>query len=115
MTSPVLVTGGAGYIGSHIVLALIEAGHSPVVLDNLSTGDRSVVPQGVAFVQADCGDKNAVTQAIRAHKIGSVIHCAGSIRVEESVSDPLKYYHNNTANSRALIETCVQEKVGYFL
>ena len=115
MTTSVLVTGGAGYIGSHIVFALLEAGRKPVVLDNLSTGDRSVVPASVHFVQADCGDSKAVAQALRDHGIGSVIHCAGSIRVEESVSNPLLYYGNNTANSRTLVETCVSEKVGYFL
>ena len=115
MSESVLVTGGAGYIGSHIVLALLEAGKKPVVLDNLSTGMREVVPANVPFVQADCGDQAKVAEAIRAHKIGSVIHCAGSIRVEESVSNPLLYYSNNTANSRNLIEVCVKEKVKYFL
>lgn len=115
MTASVLVTGGAGYIGSHIVLALLEAGKQPVVLDNLSTGLREAVPPNVPFVQADCGDAAAVADVFRAHKIGSVIHCAGSIRVEESVTDPLLYYKNNTANSRTLIETCVREGVKFFL
>ncbi|MDP9128486.1 MAG: UDP-glucose 4-epimerase GalE [Pseudomonadota bacterium] len=111
MNDAVMVTGGAGYIGSHIVFALRETGHKTVVLDDLSTGEKSVIPAGVAFVQADCGDAGAVASAIQEHRVGSIIHCAGSIRVEESVSDPLKYYANNTANSRTLIETCVREKV----
>jgi len=115
MTASVLVTGGAGYIGSHIVLALLDAGKKPVVLDNLSTGMREVVPAPVPFIHADCGDGRAVAEALRQHTIGSVIHCAGSIRVEESVSNPLLYYGNNTANSRTLIEACVKESVKYFL
>lgn len=111
----VLVTGGAGYIGSHIVLALLEAGMKPAVLDNLSTGMRSQVPDGVLFFQGDCGDAAFAAETLRNFKPAAVVHCAGSIVVEESVKNPLMYYYNNTANSRTLIEACVKAGVPHFL
>jgi UDP-glucose 4-epimerase len=115
MTASILITGGAGYIGSHIVLALLAAGKQPIVLDNLSTGARELVPAGVPFVHGNCGDRGKVSDAIRAYGVDSVIHCAGSIRVDESVRDPLLYYGNNTSESRSLIETCVREGITSFL
>ncbi len=111
----VLVTGGAGYIGSHVVLALHDAGFQPVVLDDLSTGRRDMVPQDVAFVHGSCGNRGLVTDVIRGHGVTAVIHCAGRIRVDESVQDPLLYYHDNTSVSRTLIEACVRENIRGFL
>ncbi len=107
----VLVTGGAGYIGSHMVLALLDGGHEVCVIDNLSTGYRWAIPQDVAFIEADVGDQEAVSAVIDKHGVDAVVHFAGSIVVPESVSDPLGYYHNNTVNSRSLIETCVKTGV----
>ncbi|MEQ1577888.1 MAG: UDP-glucose 4-epimerase GalE [Hyphomicrobium sp.] len=111
----VLVTGGAGYIGSHMVLELLDAGQNTVVLDNLSTGFRWAVPQEAHLVIGDAGDQDLVRALIRKHSITSIIHFAGSIVVPESVSDPLGYYHNNTVKSRALMETAVAAGVGQFI
>lgn len=111
----VLVTGGAGYIGSHMTLALLDADETPVVLDDLSNGFRWAVPEGVAFVEGDVGDQKLVDRIIEEHSIVEVIHFAGSVVVPESVKDPLKYYRNNTANSRNLIERCVRGGVERFI
>lgn len=111
----VLVTGGAGYIGSHAVLALQDAGWPVVVIDNLVTGFRWAVPEGVPFVEANIDDAEAVEGAIREHGIGAIIHFAGSVVVPESVTDPLKYYLNNTVRSRALIESAVKTGVQHFI
>ena len=119
MTSPkpfaVMVTGGAGYIGSHAVLALIEAGWRVVVLDNLTTGFRWAVTPEAAFVEGDVADMALVGRTIADHGVGAILHFAGSIIVPESVADPLKYYRNNTAASRALIEAAVAGGVRHFL
>jgi UDP-glucose 4-epimerase len=112
---PVLVTGGAGYIGSHAVLALRDAGWPVVVIDNLTTGFRWAIPADVPFVEADIGDSAAVGAALRMHGIGAIVHFAGSIIVPESVENPLKYYRNNTANSRALVEAAVSAGVKHFI
>ena len=111
----VLVTGGAGYIGSHAVLALRDAGFPVVVVDNLVTGFRWAVPDGVPFVEASIDDDTKVAAAIAEHKVGAIVHFAGSVVVPESVSDPLKYYLNNTVRSRALIETAVRGGVAHFI
>ncbi|MEL6299046.1 MAG: UDP-glucose 4-epimerase GalE [Pseudomonadota bacterium] len=111
----VLVTGGAGYIGSHMTLALRDAGEDVVVLDNLSTGFTWAVPQGVSFVKGDVGDRALVTQVITDHNVDAIIHFAGSIIVPESVADPLKYYHNNTAKSRTLMAAAVSAGVPHFI
>lgn len=103
----VLVTGGAGYIGSHAVLALLDAGHRPIVIDNLVTGFRWAVPDGVTFYEGDIADSRLVTQIMEHEAITAVMHFAGSVVVPESVENPLKYYHNNTAKTRALIEAIV--------
>ena len=92
----VLVTGGAGYIGSHTVLALHDSDYRVVVLDDLSTGNPDVIPSECTFIKGNAGDLTLVTEIMREHGISAVIHFAGSIIVEESVSDPLKYYNNNT-------------------
>ncbi len=107
----ILVTGGAGYIGSHVVLALLDAGLSVTVLDNLSTGCREAVPQGVPLVRADTGDAAAVRAALRRHRIGAVVHMAGSLIAPESVLDPARYWRNNLANTLVLAEACIAEGV----
>ena len=114
-TMPVLVTGGAGYIGSHAVLALKEKGWPVVVVDNLVTGFRSAVPEDVAFHEVDVGNAAAVADILRRHDIGAIMHFAGSVVVPESVQNPLKYYNNNTANSRNLVEVAVKENVRHFV
>lgn len=111
----ILVTGGAGYIGSHMVLSLLDAGESPVVLDNLSTGVRSAVPHNVPFYKGSCGDADLVGAIIREQGIATIVHFAASIIVAESVADPLRYYANNTVNSRALIEAAVRHGVSQFI
>ncbi len=111
----VLVSGGAGYIGSHMVLELLGAGENVVVIDNLSTGFRWAVPQEVEFVEGDIGDQALVENVLRANNVDAVIHFAGSIVVPDSVSDPLGYYENNTVKSRALVESCINQGVGRFI
>jgi len=115
MSQRILVTGGAGYIGSHAVLALIAAGHAPVVVDNLATGRRWLVPDGVPFIEADIGDAAAMDALFAAHPIDAVLHFAGSVVVPESVADPLKYYGNNTCASRSLIAACLRAGVRRFV
>ena len=111
----VLITGGAGYIGSHVTYGLLDRGEDVVVLDNLSTGSRRLIGADARFVEGDAGDQNLVRALLREHRIEAVIHFAGSIVVPESVADPLRYYANNTVASRALIEACVAEGVGNFI
>jgi UDP-glucose 4-epimerase len=112
---PVLVTGGAGYIGSHAVLALLDAGWPVVVIDNLTTGFEWAVPQGVTFVRGDIADQPLLARLIEEHGIKAIIHFAGSIVVPESVENPLKYYENNTVKSRSLIESAVKGGVRHFI
>lgn len=111
----ILVTGGAGYIGSHMVLELLDAGEQVVVLDNLSTGFREAVPAEAQLVVGDVGDQELVRTIVRKHNIEAAIHFAGSIVVPESVADPLGYYNNNTAKSRALMEALVSTGVKNFI
>ncbi|HEY0027352.1 MAG TPA: UDP-glucose 4-epimerase GalE [Allosphingosinicella sp.] len=112
---PVLVTGGAGYIGSHAVLALIDAGWPVVVIDNLTTGFRWAVPKEALFVQGDIADQALLARIIGEQGIKAIIHFAGSIVVPESVENPLKYYENNTVKSRSLIESAVNGGVKHFI
>ncbi|HWD25603.1 MAG TPA: UDP-glucose 4-epimerase GalE [Rhizomicrobium sp.] len=111
----VLVTGGAGYIGSHTTYALLDRGESVVVLDNLSTGVRSQVGEKAAFVEGDAGDTALVKRVIAEHDVDAVIHFAGSIVVPESVAQPLRYYENNVVASRSLIAACVEGGVKQFI
>lgn len=111
----VLVTGGAGYIGGHMVLALLDAGESVVVLDNLSTGFRWAVPPEAIFVQGDFGDADLVAKIIAEHGVDAVAHFAAKIVVPESVTDPLGYYLNNTAKARVLIEEVVEAGIKHFI
>jgi UDP-glucose 4-epimerase len=111
----ILVTGGAGYIGSHMVHALVDAGERVVVLDNLSTGFPWAVAKGASLVVGDTGDQALVARVIAEHGVTEIIHFAASIVVPDSVADPLGYYRNNTANSRALIECAVKGGVRRFI
>jgi UDP-glucose 4-epimerase len=111
----VLVTGGAGYIGSHMVWELLDAGEEVVVLDRLSTGFDWAVPQEAKLVVGDIGDAPLVGSVIRDHGIDAIIHFAGSIVVPESVADPLGYYENNTSKTRTLLATAVAGKVPHFI
>ena len=111
----VLVTGGAGYIGSHMVLQLLDAGESVVVLDNLSTGFRWAVPDGVPLVVGDFGDEALVGKLLAEREITAIIHFAAKIVVPESVADPLGYYLNNTAKARSLIACAVAGGVKNFI
>jgi UDP-glucose 4-epimerase len=111
----VLVTGGAGYIGSHMALELLDAGEPVVVLDNLSTGLARAVPKQAELIEGDVGDQGLVQGLIEGRGIESIIHFAGSVVVPDSVADPLGYYLNNTVKSRALIETAVKCGVRHFI
>ena len=112
---PVLVTGGAGYIGSHAVLALRDAGWDVAVIDNLSTGTRYVVPDDVAFYEGNVADRELVDRIFAERNIGAILHFAGSIVVPESVEKPLEYYRNNTVASHALISAAVDAGVKHFV
>lgn len=111
----VLVTGGAGYIGSHMVYALVEAGESVAVIDNLTTGFARAVPGGVPLIVGDAGDEALVTQAIAEHDVESVIHFAGSVVVPDSMRDPLGYYRNNTMTTRSLLNAVVGSGISRFI
>jgi len=111
----ILVTGGAGYIGSHMVLALCDAGHDVVVLDNLSTGMAWAVAPQAKLVEGDIGNEDLALSIIKDHNVDAIIHFAGSIVVPDSVTDPLGYYLNNTVKSRALIHSAVKGGVPHFI
>ena len=111
----VLVTGGAGYIGSHMVQALAEAGESVVVIDNLSTGFSAFLPEGVPLFIGDAADENLVERVISAHGVESIIHFAGSVVVPDSMRDPLAYYRNNTMTTRSLLNVAVKCGVNRFI
>jgi UDP-glucose 4-epimerase len=111
----VLVTGGAGYIGSHMVLALTDQGHDVVVLDNLTTGFAWAIAPGAKLVEGDIGDEALVHHILKEHKVDAIVHFAGSIVVPESVTDPLGYYLNNTVKSRALMASAVKAGVANFI
>src|SRR5882724_8241116 len=111
----VLVTGGAGYIGSHMVLALADAREDIVVLDNLTTGFAWAIAPQAKLVEGDIGDEVLVGQIIKDHKIDAIVHFAGSIVVPESVSDPLGYNVNNTVKSRALMAAAIKGGVKNFI
>lgn len=112
---PILVTGGAGYIGSHMVLELTDAGETVVVIDNLSTGFRWAVPEAARLIVGDIGDEELIGSILRSTPIEAIIHFAGSIVVPESVADPLAYYLNNTVKSRTLIAAAVAAGVKNFI
>jgi len=110
----ILVTGGAGYIGSHVVKLLGERGENIVVLDDLSTGNKDAVLYG-ELVVGKTGDKELVTKLIKQHKIDTVMHFAAHTIVPESVENPLKFYGNNTCSTRSLLECCQLEDINHFI
>ena len=111
----ILVTGGAGYIGSHMVLALVDGGRDVVVIDDLSSGTRGLVAEKAKFVEGNVSNRQLVRDVIREHGVHSIVHFAGSIVVPDSVADPLTYYQNNVVSSHALITTAVDEGVRNFV
>ncbi|MGD9738383.1 MAG: UDP-glucose 4-epimerase GalE [Bauldia sp.] len=111
----ILVTGGAGYIGSHVVWDLVDSGEKVVVVDNLSTGFRWALPPEAELVTGDVGDGPLLAEIVRSRDIDAIIHFAGSVIVPESVAQPLRYYLNNTVKSRTLIETAVETGVKNFV
>lgn len=111
----VLVTGGAGYIGSNMVLGLLDRGDEPVVLDSLVTGYREAIPQGVPFYHGDMADADLVGRILVDEKIEAIVHFAAFIVVPESVSDPLGYYHNNTVKAHSLISSAVKAGIDKFV
>lgn len=111
----VLVTGGAGYVGAHMLLALKDAREQSVALDDFSTGVAWLVPEGVAAVEGNVGDEALVGRIIREHDVREVVHFAGSTLVPESISHPLDYYTNNTLNTLRLIRACVDNGVTRFI
>src|ERR1044071_528130 len=113
--APVLVTGGAGYIGSHAVLALRDAGWQVAVIDDLSTGTPEVVPEDVAFYHGSIAERVLVDSVIDEQRIGAIMHFAGSIVVPESVERPLDYYRNNTVATHSLISAAVDAGVKHIL
>ena len=112
---PVLVTGGAGYIGSHAVLALLDGGWPVAVIDDLSSGSREIVPAGVAFYEGSIADGALLEQIFAEQSIGAIMHFAGSIVVPESVEKPLDYYRNNTIGSHSVISAAVASGVKHIL
>ena len=111
----ILVTGGAGYIGSHCIRRLVEESIRPVVIDDLSSGRRDSVPAGVPFVKSDAGDTPTVSATIREHAVSAVMHFAGHVVAPESIDHPLRYYANNVCVSRNLVEACLREGVKHFI
>jgi UDP-glucose 4-epimerase len=112
---PILVTGGAGYIGSHAVLALKDSGWPVAVIDDLSNGTREVVPEDVPFYEGNVADRALIDRIFKERQIEAIMHFAGSIVVPESIEQPLKYYANNTLASHALISAAVQAGVKHIL
>jgi UDP-glucose 4-epimerase len=111
----VLVTGGAGYIGSHMVHALVDAGESVAVLDNLSTGFRFLLPSNVPLIAGSTGDRELAARILRQHDVDTVVHFAASIVVPDSVRDPLGYYRNNTLNTCNLLDVAIANGVKHFI
>src|SRR5215470_19823548 len=111
----ILITGGAGYIGSHMVHEFVDAGEPVVVLDNLSNGFRFLIPAPVPFVSGTTGDQRLVSDVIARHGVTAIIHFAASAVVPESVAEPLNYYGNNTVNTCTLLDTAIKAGVQQFI
>jgi UDP-glucose 4-epimerase len=115
MSDKILVTGGCGYIGSHVVRQLAEAGHQVMVYDNLSTGFRDALINSEQLIQADLADHDTLQEAFRQHRFATVLHFAAAIVAPESVGQPLKYYGNNSCNTLSLLEACIRFGVQRFI
>ena len=107
----ILVTGGAGYVGSHTIQLLLQHGHQVVALDNLSTGFQNAVPKGAQFLLADVRDSQHLSYILDKEKIQAVIHLAAKIAVSDSLSNPLDYYDVNTCGTFSVLKACKQNKV----
>ena len=107
----ILLTGGAGYIGSHVVLELIDKGHSVTVIDDLSTGHKELLPNNIDFVECNINDKNKVKDIVNQNNFDALMHFAGFIQVEESLRNPEKYFTNNTKNAITLFEVCFENNL----
>ena len=107
----ILLTGGAGYIGSHAAIALLEGGHKVTVIDNLSTGNKKLIPPSANFINCNINDVMTISQILQKEKFDALMHFAGYIEVEESVSNPKKYFDNNTKNSKILFDTCIKNNL----
>ena len=115
MSKTILVTGGAGYIGSHTAWRLLEKGHQVVILDNLITGSKSVVPEKAEFIEGDVGDSDLVRQLIETYNIEDIVHFAAHLLVPESVAQPARYYKNNVVASQSLINTALATGIKHFI
>ncbi len=107
----ILLTGGAGYIGSHVLLSIFEKKYEAVVVDDLSTGHASLVPEDVRLIKCNINDKDKISNIVQKEKFDVLLHFAGFIRVEESVQNPVKYFKNNTENAITLFETCYKNNL----
>ena len=107
----ILLTGGAGYIGSHTSLALLDAGHQVTIIDDLSTGNKKLIPSNTSFVECNINDTATVCALIQKEKFDVLMHFAGFVQIEESVRNPKKYFDNNTENAKILFDTCVQNNL----
>ena len=111
----ILITGGAGYIGSHVALLLLDDGIKPIIIDNLLTGGKKLIPKEANFIRGDISNSNLVSKIIIEHNISTVIHLAASTLVSESIKDPYKYYDNNTMKSINLVNLCGKLGVSNFI
>ena len=111
----ILVTGGAGYIGSNVALRLIEEGHQVSIVDNLTTGNESLIPKKASFLKCNINNKEKISNLLKNNKFDSVIHFAAFIKVEESVKNPSKYFKNNRDNAIDFFETCFENKLKNFI
>jgi UDP-glucose 4-epimerase len=107
----ILLTGGAGYIGSHVLLSILEKKYKVVVVDDLSTGNINLIPEGIQHIKCNINEKEKVSNIIQTEKFDILLHFAGFIKVEESVQNPSKYFNNNTENAITLFETCYENNV----
>ena len=107
----ILLTGGAGYIGSHVALALLDNGHKVTIIDNLSTGNKNLLPPNAEFIECDIQDEIIITNLLKKETFDILMHFAGYIQVEESVKNPKKYFKNNTENAEILFDICAENNL----
>ena len=107
----ILLTGGAGYIGSHTALALLDSGHKVTVIDDLSTGNKNLIPSNAIFLECNINDQLKINNLLKSENFDVLMHFAGYIQVEESVNNPKKYFNNNTVNAKILFETCTNNNL----